>query len=36
MNRITKKNCPNYNYWCDKLHKNCGGCIKEDFEYDSE
>ena len=21
-----KINCANYNYWCDKLSKNCGGC----------
>ena len=21
-----KNNCTNYNYWCDKLAKNCGGC----------
>lgn len=20
-----KTNCANYNYWCDKLEKNCGG-----------
>lgn len=21
-----KRNCTNYNYWCDKLCKNCNAC----------
>ena len=25
-NNKGKINCVNYNYWCDKLAKNCGGC----------
>lgn len=25
-NNKGKTNCANYNYWCDKLSKNCGGC----------
>lgn len=24
-NNKGKNNCTNYNYWCDKLAKNCGG-----------
>ena len=25
-NRPGKGNCVNYNYWCDKLYKNCNVC----------
>lgn len=23
---MRKKKCANYNYWCDKLDKNCEAC----------
>ena len=29
-NNKGKNNCANYNYWCDKLAKNCGRCDTED------
>ena len=29
-NNKGKNNCANYNYWCDKLAKNCGECDIED------
>ena len=25
-NRPGKGNCTNYNFWCDKLQKNCNAC----------
>ena len=28
-NNKGKANCANYNYWCEKLLKNCGGCDED-------
>lgn len=27
-NHKSKRNCLNYNYWCDKLEKNCNACTE--------